>query len=325
MVGVNILLLAGKDFFDVHIKNVESSKYTTFLFSVWVIIEKWCWVVESYIRCMSMDPEGEWRYKNTLDHLKPFISSTYPYMGWVLIIQVIILSVLFQMHIKSPPTSVNQIVWWFWNNESDGGDRNHGVPAGNFPRWIGHFRRRRAHESEQKRGRFAHKNSGTSGECEEERSTRKRREAFADWPLHQPDTPICAISKTVGEYKLRLLYQFWLWQRRRVRIHECHVPLPDWDGPREAGTVASESSTEGQCAVSWKVIRRNRAISGGKVQGSRGHVDIGEAERIIGAGGVEPVEGEVPGRGCLGDDVAVEVLSGKPGSIIAMDWKWGIW
>ncbi|CAI2351192.1 unnamed protein product [Caenorhabditis sp. 36 PRJEB53466] len=57
------------------LSNMDSS------YTLWVIIEKWCWVVESYVRCHYLNPPVEWRYNNTLDFLKPFKAPNYPYMG----------------------------------------------------------------------------------------------------------------------------------------------------------------------------------------------------------------------------------------------------
>uniref|UniRef100_A0A8R1DFI7 MADF domain-containing protein n=1 Tax=Caenorhabditis japonica TaxID=281687 RepID=A0A8R1DFI7_CAEJA len=50
-------------------------------YTLWAIIEKWCWVVEAYMRCHTMVPPAEWRYNNTLAYLKPFNSPSYPYLG----------------------------------------------------------------------------------------------------------------------------------------------------------------------------------------------------------------------------------------------------
>nr|pir hypothetical protein C06A6.2 - Caenorhabditis elegans [Caenorhabditis elegans] len=58
------------------------SYQTNFFFiAVWAVIEKWCWVVESYVRCSVTAPPSEWRYNNTLDYLKQFATTSYPYLG----------------------------------------------------------------------------------------------------------------------------------------------------------------------------------------------------------------------------------------------------
>ncbi|ULT96791.1 hypothetical protein L3Y34_004962 [Caenorhabditis briggsae] len=50
-------------------------------FSMWAIIEKWCWVVESFYRCTLTTSPTEWRYNNVLDYLKPYCNPHYPYLG----------------------------------------------------------------------------------------------------------------------------------------------------------------------------------------------------------------------------------------------------
>lgn len=50
-------------------------------FGIWQIIEKWCWLVESYVRCSLVTPSQEWRYNNTLDFLKPYAGVHFPYLG----------------------------------------------------------------------------------------------------------------------------------------------------------------------------------------------------------------------------------------------------
>ncbi|EFO92146.1 hypothetical protein CRE_11023 [Caenorhabditis remanei] len=52
-------------------------------FGIWAIIEKWCWVVESFVRCSMTNPPSEWRYNNTLEYLKPFAMIHYPYLGCI--------------------------------------------------------------------------------------------------------------------------------------------------------------------------------------------------------------------------------------------------
>uniref|UniRef100_A0A1I7UB23 MADF domain-containing protein n=1 Tax=Caenorhabditis tropicalis TaxID=1561998 RepID=A0A1I7UB23_9PELO len=50
-------------------------------FNIWAIIEKWCWIVEAYVRCKITSPPSEWRCNNSLDYLKPFATKDYPYLG----------------------------------------------------------------------------------------------------------------------------------------------------------------------------------------------------------------------------------------------------
>lgn len=54
-------------------------------FNIWAVIEKWCWVVEIYVRCTLTTPPFDWRYNNTLEWLKPYatVASSYPYLGCI--------------------------------------------------------------------------------------------------------------------------------------------------------------------------------------------------------------------------------------------------
>ncbi|EGT42896.1 hypothetical protein CAEBREN_16267 [Caenorhabditis brenneri] len=52
-------------------------------FNIWAVIEKWCWIVEIYVRCSMIQPAHEWRYNNALDFLKPFANANYPYLGCI--------------------------------------------------------------------------------------------------------------------------------------------------------------------------------------------------------------------------------------------------